>query len=174
MNLKRTAGRTTTALLVAFGLVAGGAAAPAAVERLQPASVIEPATSVPTVLGGCIRLYETGPEWHVDADHHTVGIDYTIDPVIDAQGFLTFYTLVKNPIISSSVQVDESLADRSIRTGGVSNGTHLVRIRLFKEPISGGEDVPLDLNNPVHWSRVAGSYNNLWVTLVHDVPVDPA
>jgi hypothetical protein len=174
LNFKRIASRTATALAVAVSLVIGGAAAPAAFERLQPVTVVQPATSIPTVFGGCIRLYETGPVWHVDADHHTVGIDYTIPPEIDAQGFLTFHTLEKNPIISSSVQVDESLAARSIRTGGVSNGTYLVRIRLFKAPVGGGEDVPLDLNNPVHWSRVAGPYNNLWVTLVHDVPIDPA
>lgn len=130
-------------------------------------------------LGGCMRLYPAdhpttpGPRWHVDTDHHIEGIDPTIQPVIDASGFLTFHTLVKNPIFAGTVQVDESLAERSIRAGGPSNGTHLVRIRLFKAPVDGGEDVPLDLNNPVHWSRVAGPFCNLWITLFHDVPTTP-
>lgn len=132
-------------------------------------------TNTPTIFGGCMRLYPAshatpGPRWHVDEDHHTVGIDPAVQPQIDAQGFLTFETLVKNPIISSSVQVDESLAAKSIRAGGVSNGTKLVRIRLFKPALDGSGDVPLDLNNAVHWSRVAGDFCNLWITLFHDVP----
>lgn len=126
-------------------------------------------------LGGCMRLYPAdhatpGPRWHVDTDHHIEGIDPTVQPVIDASGFITFWTLVKNPILSGSVQVDESLGARSIRAGAPSNGTHLVRIALFKTALNGGADVPLDLNDPVHWSRVAGPYCNLWVTLFHDVP----
>lgn len=127
-------------------------------------------TSVPTIFGGCMRLYADGPKWHVDTDHHTVGIDPTVDPVIDDTGMLTFHTLVHNPIISGTVQVDETLAARGIFAGGPSNGTYLVRFRLWKAGINGNDAVPLDLNNPVHWGRVAGPFNNVWITLLHDVP----
>lgn len=126
---------------------------------------------VATFKGGCMRLYADGPKWHVDSDHHIEGIDPTIDPTIDSSGFLNFWTIEKHPIFSGTVQVDESLAGRSIRAGGPSNGTHLVRIQLMKADPAGGMDIPLDLNNPVHWSRVAGPTCNLWITLWHDVPL---
>lgn len=129
-------------------------------------------TRRPVILGGCIRLYETGPVWHVDTDHHTVGIDPTVNPTIDGSGLLTFYTLAKNPIIGCSINPDETLVARGI-SAGLSNGTHLIRIRFYKDGISGADGAPLDLNNPVHWSRVSGIYSNLWVTLIHNVE-DPA
>lgn len=122
----------------------------------------------PEIFGGCIRLYDTGPEWHVDEDHHTVGIDPTVAPTIDASGFLTFWTLVKNPIIGCSIQPDETLTARGINAG-LSNGTHLIRLRFYKEGISGANGAPLDLNDPIHWSRVTGPYSNLWITLIHNV-----
>lgn len=117
----------------------------------------------PEIFGGCIRLYSTGPVWHVDADHHTVGIDPTVAPTIDASGFLTFYTLVKHPIIACSIQPDETLTARGI-SAGLSNGTHLIRLRFYKDGVG-----PLDLNNPAHWDLVEGAYSNLWVTLFHNV-----
>jgi len=119
-------------------------------------------------LGGCIRLYPTGPEWHVDTDHHTVGIDPTIDPTIDDSGFLNFWTLVKNPVVSATAAADETLVGRGIHAG-ISNGTHLVRIRLYKVGVGA-----LDLSNPTHYGYAAGPYSNLWVTLVHNESAPPA
>lgn len=118
-----------------------------------------------TILGGCMRLYAAGPEWHVDADHHTVGIDPTVPPDIDASGFLVFHTLDHNPIIAGTVASDETLTARGI-SGGISNGTFLIRIRLYSSKLGR----PLDLNTPADWALVAGSFCNLWVTLIHDVP----
>jgi len=124
------------------------------------------------IIGGCMRLYDTGPEWHVDDDHHTIGIDPTVNPEIDSAGFLTFHNLVPNPIVACSVSPDETLTARGI-SGGLSNGTDLVRIRLYKDGVNGANGAALNLNDPVHWDRVAGPYCNLWITILHDVPEVP-
>jgi hypothetical protein len=127
-------------------------------------------TSTPTIFGGCMRLYpashETpGPRWHVDEDHHTVGIDPNVAPFIDpASGYIHFYMLEKNPIIAATVAMDESLTAKGI-SGGVSNGTFLIRIRLYKVGVG-----PLDLRRADHWALVAGNFCNLWITLLQDVP----
>lgn len=121
-----------------------------------------------TIFGGCMRLYAAGPQWHVDSDHHTLGIDPAVDPEIDASGFLVFHTLVFNPIVSGTVASDETLTARGI-SGGISNGTHLIRVRLYSSKL----ERPLDLNNPADWALVAGQFCNLWITLIHDVPEEP-
>lgn len=122
------------------------------------------------IFGGCIRLYPRdhptpGPRWHTDEGHHTVGLNTSVQPKIDAAGFLTFHTLKKNPIITGFASADESLTGRGIRAG-FSNGTYLVRVALHKEGIAG----PLDLNKPAHYAAAACIYCNLWVGVVHDVP----
>jgi hypothetical protein len=134
-------------------------------------------TSTPTIFGGCMRLYPAnhatpGPRWHVDEDHHTVGIDSTPGlapedggPHVDPDsGYIHFNMLTKNPIIAATVAMDESLTAKGI-SGGVSNGTFLIRIRLYKVGVG-----PLDLRRADHWALVAGNFCNLWITLLQDVP----
>lgn len=146
---------TGAALAISFAL--GGIA-------YQPQPV--PETTVlengPQTLGGCIRLYGSGPEWHVDNDHWIAGIDPTVNPVIDSSGFLTFKTIEKNAIVSISPSPDETLTARGISVGG-SNGSQLVRLRFYKEGVG-----PLNLKNAKHWSYVQGEFSNLWILIVQD------
>jgi hypothetical protein len=130
------------------------------------------------ISGGCVRLY-TGfdpenpeipvpqPEWHINEAHHTIGvIDTTAAPEIDAGGYLVV-TLIGDDstraVVSMTAASDETLTARGI-TAGCSNGGPICRIRFYKDGVG-----VLDLNNPVHWAYVAGTYSNLWLTLVHDV-----
>jgi hypothetical protein len=122
------------------------------------------------ISGGCMRLYSTGPEWHVNAEHSTIGlIDGTVQPTIDASGFLAFNLVYgglpnSNPVVSMTAASDETLTALGI-SAGCSNGGPLCRIRLYKIGVGA-----LDLNDPAHWAHVDGAYANLWITLVHDVP----
>lgn len=162
--------RTIAAVLVTLGLLVG-APAPAA-SQLEPAHVTAAIAGNPVVKGGCIRLYPAGPKWHVDTDHHTLGIDPSIDPVIDSAGLLTFWTEEKAPVVSIVAAPDESLTARGIDVGG-SNGSHLVRLQFYKDGINGSAGTPLDLNNPVHYDRVSGPYVNVWVLIYSDPTAAP-
>lgn len=127
------------------------------------------------VSGACIRFYDTGPEWHVNTAHHAVGlIDTSIQPFINASGWLEFPLLEKglpnpHPVVSMAAASDETLTAAGI-SAGCSSGTSEVRIRFYKTGINGADGTVLNLNNAVHYSKVAGPNSNLWVTLVHDVP----
>jgi hypothetical protein len=164
--------RTIAAVLVTLGLLVG-APAPAASQK-APAEVAATAAVAgnPVVKGGCIRLYPDGPKWHVDTDHHTLGIDPTIDPVIDASGLLTFWTEEKAPVVSIVPSPDESLTARGIDVGG-SNGSHLVRLQFYKDGTNGSNGTPLDLNNEIHYDRVSGPYVNVWVLIYSNPPAAP-
>lgn len=117
------------------------------------------------VSGGCIRLYATGPEWHTDTGHHTVGvIDTSEPPEIDASGFLVFRLIGGNPVVAMTAASDETLTAKGI-SAGCSNGGPICRVRFYKDGVG-----PLDLNNPIHWAYVAGKFNNVWMILVHAVP----
>lgn len=127
-----------------------------------------------TLFGGCMRLYPTnhktpGPRWHVDDDHHTIGIDPTVAPFIDPDsGYIHFYMLEHNPIIAATVAMDESLTARGI-SGGISNGTFLIRIRFYKDGVG-----PLDLRLAEHLAFITGNFCNVWCTFVQDVPAPAA
>lgn len=170
--MRKAFARISTVALLAAAFIVGPSAAPAAVVDTAPAAVQAAVDGNPVIKGGCIRLYATGPEWHVDSDHHTLGIDPTIDPVIDSSGLLTFWTEDAAPVVSISPTPDETLTARGIDVGG-SNGSHLVRLQFYKDGINGGNGTPLDLNNPVHYSRVSGQFSNVWVVIVSDPPVTP-
>lgn len=130
---------------------------------------------VPVIVGGCIRLYPASPlgtprpQWHVDEGHHTVGINYANNnsnpdrPRIDESGFLVFNTLNRSPIISATAAMDETLSSKGI-LAGISNGTYLVRIRFYDTKLGR----PLDLNVESDYARLAGPYNNVWVTIVRN------
>lgn len=150
--------------LAGLSLVAGGVLAGVQMQPQPPSSPVLP--DGPQTLGVVIRLYDTGPEFHLDADHWESGIDVSQPPEIDASGFLVIHTKEKNAVINCEANPDETLVARGI-TAGCSNGSHLVRFRLVKVGLD-GQPAPLDLNNPVHYSRVSGAYSNLWVDITHD------
>lgn len=172
--MSRVFPRSAVAIALAWAIVIGGAAAPAAFEVTSRSVVAQPQPPAPTILpagpqplGVVIRLYESGPEFHLDADHWESGIDTSIPPEIDSSGFLVIHTKEKNAVISCTAHPDETLVARGI-TAGCSNGSHLVRFLLVKPDSVTAQPVPLDLNNPVHYSRVSGAYSNLWVDVIHD------
>lgn len=129
--------------------------------------------------GGCIRLYETGPQWHINTRHQTVGfktteplIDENGDPVLDEAG--NPVTIPYNPLITSAgdlwvrlldtrtvvyaaASVDETLAAKGV-WAGISGGVSDCTIRLRKDGIG-----RLDLNIPAHWNSVRGDLSNLWI-----------
>lgn len=160
--------RIALSAVLAVGLLIGGCA-PAVIAPAQPQPT--PPTTVlpagPQPLGVVIRLYDTGPAFHLDADHWESGIDTSIPPAIDAGGFLTFYTKEKNAVIAADCAPDETLVARGITTG-ISNGSHLIRVRFVKPDINTAQPVVLDLNDSVHYSRVSGAYSNIWCHITHD------
>jgi hypothetical protein len=174
VNFKSTMGRIGrigATAVIAAGLVVAAPAQGTPVTSLASSSSVA-IDGNPVIKGGCIRLYDTGPEWHVDSDHHTLGIDTSIDPVIDESGLLTFWTEDFAPVVSIMPTPDETLTARGIDVGG-SNGSHLVRLQFYKDGINGGNGTPLDLNNPIHYSRVSGQYSNVWIVIVSDPPATP-
>lgn len=150
--------------LAAVAIAAGGILTGVQMQPQPPSSSVLP--DGPQALGVVIRLYEDGPEFHLDNDHWESGIDVSEPPEIDASGFLTIHTKEKNAVINCEANPDETLVARGI-TVGCSNGSHLVRFRFVKVGLD-GQPAPLDLNNPVHYDRVAGSYSNIWVDITHD------
>lgn len=118
------------------------------------------------VSGGCIRLYSNGPEWHINEEHHTVGlVDAAQQPTIDSSGFLVIHLLDvgERAVVSMTAASDETLTKEGISVG-CSNGGPINRMRFYKDGVG-----PLNLNDPVHWGYVEGIYSNLWITMVHDV-----
>jgi hypothetical protein len=127
-------------------------------------------TSIPS--GGCIRLYDDGPEWHIDPHHQTVGLfDISHPPRIDSSGFLVIDLVNPDgsgentwPVVMMAANPDETLVTRWI-TGGCSNGGPIMRIRLVHKDLG-----PLDLTRPDHYAIVAGKYSNLWPEAEHLQP----
>lgn len=165
-SITKALGRVLLTVGLVLGLIVAGAV-PAGVSRQpQPTPTTTVLPDGPQQLGGVIRLYADGPEWHVDADHWIHGIDPTVDPVIDSSGLLTFMTLEKNAVVNCEGNPDETLVKRGV-TVGCTNGSHLVRLQFVKVGLD-GQPAPLDLNDPVHYSRVSGAFSNVWVDIVHD------
>lgn len=163
--LTQRLGAVILSVAVVLGLSVGAPAVARVVSQPQPpSSSVLPAG--PQSLGVVIRLYDTGPEFHLDDDHWESGIDVSQDPEIDASGYLVIHTKEKNAVISCEASPDETLVARGI-TAGCSNGSYLVRFRLVKIGLD-GQPAPLDLNNPVHYSRVSGEFSNLWVNITHN------
>lgn len=160
---KKVIGAVLLPVLLVVGLVVRSSNV---VNQPQPTPTTTVLADGPQPLGVVIRLYDTGPAFHLDDDHWESGIDTSIPPAIDASGFLVIYTKEKNAVISCEASPDETLVARGI-TAGCSNGSHLVRFRLVKVGLD-GQPAPLDLNEPIHWSRVSGPYSNLWVHITHD------
>lgn len=127
---------------------------------------------------GCIRLYETGPQWHINSRHQTFGFK-TTEPLLDPEGNPVLdeagnpITIPYNPMITSAgdlyirlletrtvgyaaASVDETLAAKGV-WAGISGGVSDCTIRLRKTGLG-----RLDLNNPAHWNSVRGDESNLW------------
>ena len=178
--------RTLTKFLAGAAIVAssitGAAAIGAATDTATPTktNIDNPVNrEVDTVtFGGCIRIYPDSSrangvrlKWHVDEGHHTVGINPRKDPVIDAAGFITFRFSSNTdpvPVIATSATPDETLVSRGI-SAGVSNGTHLIRIRLYDSKL----DRPLNMNNRADARRVASPVSNLWFLGTNNVGAIP-
>lgn len=118
------------------------------------------------VSAGCIRLYATGPQWHIDDEHSTFGlIDTSTQPTIDSAGYLVVNLLDVGlrKVGSMTAASDETLTGLGI-FAGCSNGGPICRIRFYKVGVG-----ILDLNNPSHWALIDGAYSNLWLTLIHEI-----
>jgi hypothetical protein len=110
--------------------------------------------------GGCIRLYDTGPEWHINTRHATVGFDTSTPPTITADGDLYVSLVETMTVVSAAANVDETLAAKGV-WAGISGGVSGCTIRLRKDGIG-----RLDLNEHTHYSAVRGSLSNLWLTVL--------
>jgi len=122
--------------------------------------------------GGCIRLYDDGPQWHIDPHHNTVGLfDTSHAPRIDSSGFLVIDLVNPDgsgvntwPVIAMQAGPDETLRGRHI-SGGCSNGGPIMRILLVHKDLGA-----LDLTRADHYAIVAGKYSNLWPEAAHNAP----
>ena len=118
------------------------------------------------ISGGCIRLYSTGPEWHINPEHSTIGLlDHSEQPTIDDSGYLVV-KFTGDPtlraVVSMTAASDETLTSLGI-SAGCSNGGPICRMRFYKAGVG-----VLDLRNPAHWAYVDGAYNNIWLTAIHE------
>lgn len=114
----------------------------------------------------CVRFYSTGPEFHIDPQHATIGlIDTSEPPTIDSAGYLVIKFLDIGPraVGSMTAASDETLTANGI-SAGCSNGGPYARIRFYRDGIGW-----LDLNNPVHWAYLDGPNSNMWFTAVHSI-----
>lgn len=154
-----------SAIALSVGIVIG---APAVVDSIAqpqpPSSSVLPAGPQP--IGVVIRLYDTGPEFHLDDDHWEAGVDTARGVDIDAAGYLVIYTKEPNAVINCGADPDETLVARGI-TVGCSNGSHLIRLRFVKVGLD-GQPAVLNLNNPVHYDRVEGDFSNIWFRGLHN------
>jgi hypothetical protein len=114
----------------------------------------------------CVRLYSTGPEFHIDDQHATFGlIDTSEQPTIDDAGYLVIKFLDIGPrkVGSMTAASDETLTANGI-SAGCSNGGPYARIRFYKDGVGA-----LNLKTPAHLAYVDGTYNNIWFTAVHEI-----
>jgi len=162
-------------VLIGLGVVLGTGISGATLTGGPAPMVTRPATPVPSddliISGGCIRFTENGPRWHINDNHETIGlIDTSTEPFINDDGFLEFNLTETgvNQVVSMTMSPDETMAARGLMAGA-SGGVSSVRVRLSKPSMTAGEWSPLNLNLPVHYSRVEGENSNLWITLVHRV-----
>lgn len=110
------------------------------------------------ILGACVRLYDTGPELHTNPAH--VALDVASVHVGPDDGFLWIVHASSAPVVAILCSPDETLTSRGI-TAGASGGTNYSRVRFAEH------GVPLDLRDPAHYAKVAGSSSNLWYAVVH-------
>ena len=115
-----------------------------------------------TFAGGCIRLTDDGPQWHINTRHTTVGFDTSVEPEITAAGDIYVSLVDTLDIVSLMVNVDETLAEKGVWVGG-SGGVSGVTIKMRK---NGATNIPLDLNNSSDYASVKGAYSNLWLFLL--------
>lgn len=111
-----------------------------------------------TFAGGCIRFTDTGPEWHINTRHTTVGFDTTVPPQITSEGDLYATMTETLDVVAAIASPDETLAEKGV-WAGVSGGVGHCKIRLRKY----GLPTPLDLNDPDHYASVRGEWSNLWL-----------
>jgi hypothetical protein len=113
-----------------------------------------------TTGGGCIRLYTTGPEWHINSHHVTVDFDTSAPPEITAAGDLWVPLTQNLPVVAAIASADETLTERGI-TAGISGGVSGCTIRLYKVGVG-----RLRLNQAEHYALAAGENSNLWLMIV--------
>jgi hypothetical protein len=110
--------------------------------------------------GGCIRLYATGPQWHVNSAHATVAFDTSVAPEVTASGDLWVPLTENLPVVAAIASADETLTMRGI-TAGISGGVSGCTVRLRKEGVG-----RLNLARPDHYALVADNNANLWLMIV--------
>jgi hypothetical protein len=106
--------------------------------------------------GGCIRLTNAGPEWHINPQHVTVGFNPYIHPTINADGELHANMLTAFPVIAAIAEPDETISSRGIEAG-ISGAVADVDIWFSK---AGRK---LDLNDAADYALVRGTYANVWI-----------
>jgi len=108
--------------------------------------------------GGVIRLDPTkGVYIHVNDSHHSVGIENAY--IHKTNGSLVIVKDNKNPVVTTTVLPDETLAEKGI-TLGLSGGGKVSHIFFYKD----GKQ--LKLHWPSHYKQVASATSNVWFTSV--------
>lgn len=118
-------------------------------------------------LGGCIRLYDTGPEWHINSHHIAVGFDTTSPPQITPAGDLLVQLDPGGPVVSAIAAPDETLAARGI-TLGISGAVSTCTVRMSQAGYG-----RLDLSEPDDYARASGANSNLWLVVTAVAPDEP-
>jgi hypothetical protein len=118
--------------------------------------------STTETIGGCIRFYNAGPEWHINTAHSTVGFKTSEQPVIEPDGDLTVtINGPTKPVVALMAVPDETLTTKGITAGG-SGGVGHVTIRFFHH----GLGRQLNLADPADYKLIRGEYSNLWLAVV--------
>lgn len=114
-------------------------------------------SAVTTSVTGCaIRFTVKGPHLHENSAHECNGASAVS---VNAAGELVIKQTVGGPpVVSMTIDEDETLATRGIVAGG-SGGTGTTRVRFFNT--RSGQSVRAD--SPT----LQGDFANIWVTWVH-------
>lgn len=108
------------------------------------------------VIGGVIRLDpKKGVYILTDSAHHSVGLEKAY--INKKTGALVVVQNARNPVVTTSVDTDETLSGKGI-TVGLSGGGKESHILFYKD------GKRLKLHYPSHYKQVASATSNLWFT----------
>lgn len=140
----------TVGVLVGVGVVAAGV-----VLASGDGSEAQAAQAAPAVTGCAIRFGSGGPAIHENSTHTCTG---ATSVSVEGDGDLMIKSTPRGPIISMTVEEDETLARRGI-IAGPSGGVSTTVVRFYSTKT--GAALRADS------SQLQGSNANIWVTWVN-------
>ena len=145
--------RKTIITLLTFILLIGGATVVLAKSTYQ---LPQSASNNVKITGGVIRIDPKGVYLHTNSTHHSIGIKSVYIDKND--GSLVVVSEKGNPVVTTSVTPDETIAKKGI-TVGLSGGGKYSKVFFYKN----GKQLKL---NSKQFNEVASPTSNIWFMVV--------